>query len=63
MSKVVAALGILLGGAGAVFALLVAFGVHITQDQWTSISGVFALGLLVLGVWFHPSIPGGAPKT
>lgn len=57
MSKVVAALGIILGGAGSIFSLLVAFGVHITQDQWTAISSVASLSLLVLGVWFHPDIP------
>lgn len=59
MSKLVAAIGIVVGGADAVFTLLVAFGVHITPDQHTAIVGVAGLALLVLGVWFHPAVPVG----
>ena len=63
MSKVMAALGILVGGAGSIFALLVAFGVHITQDQWTAICAVVSLILVVLGVWFHPSTQAKVTKA
>lgn len=59
MTKLLAALGIIVGGADAVFALLVAFGVNITPDQHTALVSVGGLLLLVLGVWFHPSLPGG----
>lgn len=59
MDKVVAALGILIGGAATIFELLVAFGVNITADQQTAIAAVAGLVLTVLGVWFHPSTPVG----
>lgn len=67
MTKFLAALAIILGGADAVFSLIVAFGGHISPDQHTAIVGVGGLALLVLGVWFHPSTPIGpigptAPK-
>lgn len=59
MAKVLAALGVLVGGLGAVVELLVAFGVNITQPEQNAIGRVGSLALLVLGVWFHPSIPVG----
>lgn len=59
MSKLLAALGIIVGGADTVFALLVAFGVNITPDQHTAIAAIGGLLLLVLGVWFHPAVPVG----
>lgn len=59
MSKLLAALGIIIGGADAVFAVLTAFGVNITPDQHTALVAVAGLALLVLGVFFHPSIPVG----
>jgi hypothetical protein len=59
MSKTVAALAIVVGGAASIFELLVAFGVHLTQHQQTAIATVAGLGLSVLGVWFHPSTPVG----
>jgi hypothetical protein len=62
MTKVLAALAIVLGGAESIFALLVAFGVNITPDQHTAIVAVGGVLLLVLGVWFHPDIPVG-PTT
>lgn len=62
MGKVLAALGILVGGLGVIFALLGAFGVNITDDQQKAIAGVASLVLLVLGVWFHPDVPVGVKK-
>jgi len=59
MNKVMAALAILVGGLDAVLQLGVAFGVHVTPDQHTAIGSVAGLALLVLGVWFHPSVPIG----
>ena len=57
--KIVAAIGILVGGIAVIFELLVAFGVTITPDQQTAIAAVAGLVLSVLGVWFHPSVPVG----
>lgn len=59
MSKLVAALGIIVGGAATVFEVLVAFGVNLSPDQQTAIAAVAGLALAVLGVWWHPSIPVG----
>lgn len=59
-SKVLASVQIVVGAAASIFALLVAFGVHITPDQWTAISGVFGPLVALFGVWFHPSVPVGA---
>lgn len=57
--KVVAALGILVGGLAVVFELLVAFGVNISPDQQTAIAAVAGLALAVIGVWFHPAVAVG----
>lgn len=59
MTKVLAALGIIVGGFGTVVAVLVAFGVNVTPDQHTALESAAGLLLLVLGVWFHPSVPVG----
>lgn len=59
MTKLFAALGIIVGGLDAILQLGVAFGVHVTPDQHTAIGSVAGLLLLVLGVWFHPSTPVG----
>jgi len=59
MSKVLAALGILVGSIGVIFSLLEAFGVDITKAQQTAVAGVAGLVLTVLSVWFHPSLPVG----
>ena len=62
MTKVLAALGIIVGGADAVFSLLVAFGANITPDQHTAIVAVSGVLLAVLGAWFHSAVPIG-PAT
>ena len=59
MSKLLAALGIVVGSIGVVFALLQAFGVDITKGQEEAIAAAASLVLAVLGVWFHPAIPFG----
>jgi len=59
MSKVLAAVGILVGGIGVVFALLTAFGVNVSHDQQVAISAAASLVLTLLGVWFHPDVPVG----
>lgn len=62
MTKLVAALGILVGSLASIFELLVAFGVHLTSDQQTAIAAVAGVMLAVLGVWFHPNVPVGVTE-
>ncbi len=59
MTKFAAAVAILVGGLASVFELLVAFGVNLSADQQTAIAAVAGVGLAILGVWFHPDLPGG----
>lgn len=59
MTKLFAALGIIVGGLDTILQLAVAFGAHVTPDQHTAIASASGLLLLVLGVWLHPSIPVG----
>lgn len=49
MRSGLAALGIIVGGIGAILSLLIAFGVDITPDQHTAIVSVVSLLLLALG--------------
>lgn len=58
-NKVLATLTVLVGGLGSVLGLLAAFGVDLSKAQDEAIIGVAGLVLLVLGSWFHPSIPLG----
>lgn len=58
-TKILAVLGVLVGGAGVVLSLLVAFGVNITPDQHTAIVAVASLLLTVVSAWLHPDIPVG----
>jgi len=61
MSKVLAAIGIVIGSLSIIDDFLVAFNIYDLSDAQTGALG--SLGgflLLILGVWFHPSIPVGA---
>lgn len=59
MTKIVSAIAIVVGGLSVIFDLLAAFGVDLSDAQQGALGGVASLALLVLGVWFHPSIPVG----
>lgn len=57
--KIIAVVGIIVGGLGSIFQLLVAFGVDLTDAQTLAIASVASLVLLLISVWFHPQIPVG----
>lgn len=54
-NKLVAALGILVGGLATIFQLCVAFGVNISPDQQTAIASVAGLALTIVSIFFHPA--------
>lgn len=62
-TKILAVLSVLVGGAGTVLSLLVAFGVDITPDQHTAIVAAGSLLLLVVGAMLHPSVPIGPTSS
>lgn len=57
--KIIALVGVLVGGVGTVLALLDAYGLDVTPDQKEAIAGVASLVLLAVSAWFHPNIPVG----
>lgn len=57
--KIIALVGIVVGGIGTVLALLEAYGLDISPAQEEAIAGVASLVLLALGAWFHPNVPVG----
>jgi hypothetical protein len=60
MSKVLAAFGIVIGGLSVIDDFLSAFGIYDLSDaQNGALAGIAGLLLLVLGLWFHPSVPVG----
>ncbi len=59
MTKLAANSTIILALVTATITLLAAFGVEVTSAQQDAIMGVVAALLLLLGVYFHPSIPVG----
>lgn len=62
MSKILANTALVTGLVSALIALAVAFHVNIDDTQTGAIMGVVGVVLALLGAWFSPSIPGGAPK-
>ena len=60
MTKVLAALGIIVGSISVLDDFLSAFGIYdLTDAQNGALAGLAGLLLLVLGLWFHPSVPVG----
>ena len=57
--KLVALLGVLVGGLASLFELLVAFGINVTPDQQTAIAAVAGVALVAVSGWFHPALPVG----
>lgn len=62
MTKILAALAIGVGGIDTVLNLLGAFGVDLSDAQRGAIGATASLLLLVVGVWFHPSVPLGVKE-
>lgn len=62
MDKVLPTLTIIVGGLGAIYGLLAAFGVELSAAQIAALNGVAGLVLAIAGVWFHPDIPVGVKK-
>lgn len=58
-SKILATLTAVVGGVGVFYALLAAAGVEVSPALQDSITGVAGLGLVVAGIWLHPSTPVG----
>ena len=62
-ARILGVLGILVGGAGAILSLLVAFGVDISPDQHEAILAFLSLLMLALGAWVHPDVPVGTTES
>lgn len=59
-ARIVAVVGIVVGGLTSILQLLVAFGVDLTDAQTVAITSVAGLVLLAVSTWFHPDIPVGS---
>jgi hypothetical protein len=57
--KILATLTAIVGGLAAIYALLTASGIEMSQDLQDSLTGVAGLALIVFGIWLHPSVPVG----
>lgn len=62
VAKVVANATLLIGLLDEVVTLLIAFGVHVTPDQHTAITGVLGGVLTIVGLLVSPAVPVG-PKA
>lgn len=62
MNALLASTSAISGLVVAILTVATAFGAHITPDQHTAIEGLIAALLVIVGLWFHPSVPGGATK-
>lgn len=58
--RIIAVLGIIIGGLTSILQFLVAFGVDLTDAQTVSITSIAGLVLLAVSAWFHPDIPVGS---
>ena len=58
-TKILAVLGVLVGGLGVILTALVAFGVNVSPDQHTAIIGLGSLLLAIVSAYLHPNIPVG----
>ena len=58
-NRVLAVLGIIVGGIATICEALVAFGVEITPDQQTAIASIAGIVLMVVSALLHPDIPVG----
>jgi len=58
-TKILATFTAVVGGISVVYTLLVAVGIEISPALQDGITGVLGLGLVVAGIWLHPSVPVG----
>jgi hypothetical protein len=61
-ARLLGVLSVIVGGAGTILSLLIAFGVDISPDQHTAIVAAGSLLLLIVGAVLHPDIPVGPTK-
>lgn len=61
--KVLASLTAIVGGLGAIFGLLIATGVDMSDELQGAITAVAGLALVVVGIWLNPSVGIGDPSV
>lgn len=61
-SKILATFTAVVGGISVFYALFAAAGVEISPALQDAITGVAGLGLVVAGIWLHPSTPTGGEQ-